>query len=290
MQPHSVSNKCPIIIPSPRWSKLAFIASVVSASVLQGCIATPTSGLERMSNAMVYGEMSFDDPEIVVATSGPVDIDIESFGGTVVVEAVPGLQNTIIEPVRRARHGHLRRDDAVSSLDAMDYVVELIPGDLDRETVRIVASSSGAESHFQGVDFRIRTADLGSVKVRTGRGRVWVKNNTGGVDVQTTHGDIRVITLHPMNDPIVLVTKEGEVDYRAPKGSTGIYDLRSIGGLVYNRFTQARVISTSAENGPAIFVAEVGGGLNPVLVRTTYGDIRVAVTENPTGVGPVIME
>jgi hypothetical protein len=290
MQPHSVRTKYLIILRSCRWSGLACIATIASASVLQGCIATPTSGLERMHNAAVYGEMSIDDPEIVVATNGPVDIDIESFGGTVVVEAVPGLENTIIEPVRRARHGHFRRDEAASSLDAMDYVVELIPGDLDRETIRIVASSSHLEEHYQGVNFRIRTANLGSVRVRTDHGRVWVMNNKGGVDVQTTHGDIRVITEHPMNDPIILVTKEGEVDYRAPKGSTGIYDLRSIGGLVYNRFTEARVISTSAENGPAIFVAEVGGGLNPVLVRTTYGDIRVAVTEFPTGVGPVIME
>ena len=290
MQPHSVPMNHSITTRPNRWSRLGLIASIVSIAALQGCIATPTSGLERMNNAVVYGEMSIDDPEIVVATQGPVDIDIDSFGGTVVVESVPGLQNTLIEPVRRARHGHLRRDDAASSLDAMDYVVELIPGDLNRETVRIVASSSDPEEHHQGVDFRIRTADLGSVRVRTDHGRVWVKNNTSGVDVQTTHGDIRVITEHPMNDPIILVTKEGEVDYRAPKGSTGIYDLRSIGGLVYNRFTEARVISTSAENGPATFVAEVGGGLNPVLVRTTYGDIRVAVTENPTGVGPVIME
>lgn len=290
MQPHSVPTNSPIATRSSRWASLAFLTSIVSASALQGCIATPTSGLERMNNAMVYGEMSIDDPEIVVATQGPVDVEIESFGGTVVIESVPGLENTIIEPVRRARHGHLRRDDAAASLETIDYVVELIPGELNRETVRIVASSSSAEEHFQGVDFRIRTADLRSVKVRTDHGRVWVKNNTAGVDVQTTHGDIRVITEHPMNDPIILVTKEGEVDYRAPKGSTGVYDLRSIGGLVYNRFTEARVISTSAENGPAIFVAKVGGGLNPVLVRTTYGDIRVAVTENPTGVGPVIME
>ncbi|HAC08763.1 MAG TPA: hypothetical protein DCG14_03820 [Phycisphaerales bacterium] len=263
---------------------------VASFATLQGCIATPTSSLERMNNAVVYGQMAIDDPQIVVATDGPVDIDIESFGGTVLVEAVPGLKNTIIEPVRHANHGHLRRDEAESSLDEMDYVVELIPGDLNRETVRVVATSADLEEHFQGVDFRIRTADLGSVRVRTDHGRVWVKNNTGGVDVETTHGDIRVITDHAMNEPIILVTKEGDVDYRAPKGSTGIYDLRSIGGLVYNRFTESRVVSTSPDNDPATFIADVGGGLNPVLVRTTYGDIRVAVTEFPTGVGPIIME
>ncbi|MDG1360152.1 MAG: DUF4097 family beta strand repeat-containing protein [Phycisphaerales bacterium] len=287
MQPHSIS-------PIRRLSTLrtpAMLAGLVASfATLQGCIATPTSSLERMNNAVVYGQMAIDDPQIVVATDGPVDIDIESFGGTVLVEAVPGLKNTIIEPVRHANHGHLRRDEAESSLDEMDYVVELIPGDLNRETVRVVATSADLEEHFQGVDFRIRTADLGSVRVRTDHGRVWVKNNTGGVDVETTHGDIRVITDHAMNDPIILVTKEGDVDYRAPKGSTGIYDLRSIGGLVYNRFTEARVVSTSPDNDPATFIADVGGGLNPVLVRTTYGDIRVAVTEFPTGVGPIIME
>jgi hypothetical protein len=287
MQPHSISS---IRRLSTLRTSAILAGLVASIATFQGCIATPTSSLERMNNAVVYGQMSIDDPRIVVATNGPVDIDLESFGGTVLVEAVPGLKNTIIEPVRHANHGHLRRDEAEASLDQMDYVVELIPGDLNRETVRVVATSDDLEEHFQGIDFRIRTADLGSVRVRTDQGRVWVKNNTGGVDVETTHGDIRVITEHPMNEPIILVTKEGDVDYRAPKGSTGIYDLRSIGGLVYNRFTEARVVSTSADNDPATFVADVGGGLNPVLVRTTYGDIRVAVTEFPTGVGPIIME
>ena len=287
MQPHSISS---IRRLSTLRTPAILTGLVASIATLQGCIATPTSSLERMNNAVVYGQMSIDDPRIVVATNGPVDIDLESFGGTVLVEAVPGLKNTIIEPVRHANHGHLRRDEAEAALDEMDYVVELIPGDLNRETVRVVATSDDLEEHFQGIDFRIRTADLGSVRVRTDQGRVWVKNNTGGVDVETTHGDIRVITEHPMNEPIILVTKEGDVDYRAPKGSTGIYDLRSIGGLVYNRFTEARVVSTSADNDPATFVADVGGGLNPVLVRTTYGDIRVAVTEFPTGVGPIIME
>lgn len=287
MQPQPISSIRPF--PTRRLPVIltGLVACIMAA---QGCIATPTSSLERMNNAVVYGQMAIDDPQIVVATNGPVDIDIESFGGTVLVEAVPGLKNTIIEPVRHANHGHLRRDEAEASLDEMEYVVELIPGDLNRETVRVVATSDDLEEHYQGVDFRIRTADLGSVRVRTDHGRVWVKNNKGGVDVETTHGDIRVITDHPMNEPIILVTKEGDVDYRAPKGSTGIYDLRSIGGLVYNRFTEARVVSTSPDNDPATFVADVGGGLNPVLVRTTYGDIRVAVTEFPTGVGPIIME
>ncbi|MCP4833457.1 MAG: DUF4097 family beta strand repeat protein [Phycisphaera sp.] len=287
MHPHSISS---IRRLSTLGTPVILAGLVAGIATLQGCIATPTSSLERMNKAVVYGQMAIDDPQIVVATNGPVDIDIDSFGGTVLVEAVPGLKNTIIEPVRHANHGHLRRDEAEASLDQMDYVVELIPGDLNRETVRVIATSDDLEEHFQGVDFRIRTADLGSVRVRTDHGRVWVKNNKGGVDVETTHGDIRVITDHPMNEPIILVTKEGDVDYRAPKGSTGIYDLRSIGGLVYNRFTEARVVSTSPENDPATFVADVGGGLNPVLVRTTYGDIRVAVTEFPTGVGPIIME
>ncbi len=287
MQLHSISSIRRLPARSIPVVTTSLLAVVVA---LGGCIATPTSSLERMNNSVVYGQMAVDDPRIVVATDGPVDIDIDSFGGTVLVEAIPGLKNTIIEPVRHANHGHLRRDEAEASLENMDYVVELIPGDLNRETVRVVATSDDLKEHFQGVDFRIRTADLGSVRVRTDHGRVWVKNNKGGVDVETSHGDIRVITDHAMNDPIILVTKEADVDYRAPKGSTGIYDLRSIGGLVYNRFTEARVVSTSPDNDPATFVAEVGGGLNPVLVRTTYGDIRVAVTEFPTGVGPIIME
>lgn len=277
--------------PGRRRHRRGLLLGAIAAPLLaSGCIGTPTSGLERMENAIGQGEMSIDEPRIIVDSRGIVDLEVDSFGGNVRVDVVPGMKGTTVDPVLRAFHGHLRRDEADASLEELDYRVELRGGELDRETLVLGSTSDGAESHFQGVDFYVRTGELGRVNVKTARGRVWIKNNTGGVDIETTMGDIRVITDHPMTEPMTMVTRDASIDYRAAPGSTGEYDLRSVGGRVYQRFTDARVTATSVANGSTVFVGTIGGGTNPVILRTTYGDIRVAVTENATGVGPIIRE
>ncbi|MEC8320633.1 MAG: DUF4097 family beta strand repeat-containing protein [Planctomycetota bacterium] len=258
--------------------------------LLGGCVGTPTSGLERMENAFVAGEMAIDDPPVMIDTRGSVDLEVVSFGGSIRIEAVEGMEGTTIEPVRRSFHGHLRRDEAETALDEIGYRIELVAGELDREVIVITTSTENGEPHFQGVDFFIRTGRLETVDIDTRRGRVWIKNNRGSVDVSTTYGDVRVVTDHPMTESITLVTKEASIDYRVGPGSTGFYDARSVGGRVYQRFTEARVTATSPENGPSVFIGDVGGGTNPVTLRTTYGDIRVSIVENPTDVGPIIVE
>ncbi|MBC02850.1 MAG: hypothetical protein CMJ34_06055 [Phycisphaerae bacterium] len=270
------------LVPTPIWILPACLLAV-------GC-STPTSSVERMSNALVRGEMAEDDARVMVDVRGVLDVVIESFAGNVRIEEVPGMEGATIEPVRRAYLGHSRRDEGEQALEDIEYRIELRKGELDRETVFITTSTAHPEDHLQGVDFFIRTGQLGGIDISTTRGHVWVKNNSGPVDIETTYGDVRVVTDHPMNDSIVLVTKDASIDYRVGPGSTGLYDLRSVGGRVYQRFTEAPITATSEENGPSIFVGEVGDGENPVILRTTYGDIRVAVVDEPTEVGPVIVE
>lgn len=253
-------------------------------------MGAPTSGLDRMENAVIRGEVSIDDPEIVLLSRGAIDIDADSFGGTISIIADPSLTATIIEPVRRSTHGHLRRDEGAAVLDSIDYEINLRRGDLDSETLEIRAWTSHPEAHFQGVDFRIRTPHLRSVKVKTKRGRVWVKGNTGPVDITTTYGDIRVVTDHPIHDAMTLLTKDGSIDLRAPAGSTGLFHCVAKGGGVFHRITAASITAASSTNGPAKFAARIGEGMNPVEMRTTNADIRVAIVDDPTDVGAVIFE
>ena len=262
----------------------------LAAMLLSGCVGTPTSGVERMSNAIIYGEVSVDDGQIVLTTNGPIDIDVDSFAGTFRIIADPSLDATYVEPVRRSSHGHMRLDDGKASLEALDYRVDLVPGDLNTETLEIHSWSNHPEMHFQGVDFRIRTPSLNSVRVVTERGRVWVKNNTGSVSIETTYGDIRVLTEHPMTESVTLVTKEASIDYRVPGGSTGLYHCVAKSGEVYHRITAGRITSSALTNGPSKFAAQVDNGENPVDIRTSHGDIRVAVVDNPTDVGSFIIE
>jgi hypothetical protein len=271
-------------------SRLVLAASTAGALAVAGCIGTPTSAIERMENAVRKGEMAIDDPFVIVDTVGAIDIEVGSFGGNVRIEAVPGMTGTIVEPVRRAFLGHLRRDEADLSLGQIDYRIELRKGELDREILVISSFTTHSEPHYQGVDFMIRTGEVGRVDVVTHRGHVWIENNREGVDVETSYGDIRVVTDYPMNEAVTLLTKEGSVDYRVAPGSTGLYDLRTMGGDVHQRFAEARVTALGIENGPSTFYGEVGDGDNPVTIRTTYADIRVSVVENPTDCGPIISE
>jgi HAMP domain-containing protein len=97
------------------FSRLLLAASMAGAFAVAGCVGTPTSALERMGNAIDQGEMAIDDPHVLIDTLGPIDLEVDSFGGTVRIEAVPGMTGTVIEPVRRAFLGHLRRDEAEAS-------------------------------------------------------------------------------------------------------------------------------------------------------------------------------
>ena len=258
--------------------------------LLAGCVGSPTSGPERMRNAIIHGEVSVDDNEIVLTTSGPININADSFAGTFRIIADPSLDATYIEPVRRSTHGHGRLDDGNASLDAINYRVNLVPGEFDTETLEIQSWTTHPETHFQGVDFRIRTPRLNAVRIVTDHGRVWVKNNTGPVSIETSYGDIRVVTDHPMTQPVTLVTKEASIDYRVPGGSSGLFHCVARHGEVYHRITAGRITSSSSTNGPTKFAAQIDFGESPVDMRTSHGDIRIAVVDNPTEVGSYIFE
>ncbi len=281
------------MLSKPRTSVAVLCGILTSTPLLlamQGCVGTPTSGLERMENAIMLGEMSVDEAPIDIDTVGMIDLEVDSFGGTVRIEAVPGMTGTVVEPVLRSYHGNRRRDESMGTLDDIHYRVEMLKGELDREILVLTAWSDEDETHYQAVDFFIRTGSVGSVKVRTERGRVWVRNNHHGVDIETTEGDIRVVTTHPMTEAMTMVTKNADIDYRMPPGSGGRFDAEAIGGDVYQRFTHARVTATSPDNGQSIFVGEVGDSGSSVTLRTTYGDIRIAIVDDPIDVGPIIKD
>ena len=255
-----------------------------------GCHGTPTSGIDRMENAFLRGEMSIDDPQIVLATTGAIDLELETFAGTVHVIADPSLEVTTIEPVRRSTHGHLRRDEAAETLAAIDYRVNLHPSSLNSQTLEIRAWTSHPETHFQAIDFRIMTPSLRGVTISTSRGRVWVDGFSGSAEITTTRGDIRLLSDHPVHEAVTLLNQDGSIDFRVPGGSTGLFHCVAQSGDVYHRITAASITGASITNGPSKFAARVGAGTNLIEMRTTNADIRVAIVNDPTDVGALIFE
>ena len=59
-------------------NRLARTTLAVGLLALAGCISTPTSTLERMDNAISLGEMSVDDPKVLIDTVGPIDLEVDA--------------------------------------------------------------------------------------------------------------------------------------------------------------------------------------------------------------------
>ena len=269
---------------------LRFTSICVLPLLLSACIGSPTSGLDRIQNAIVNGEIAVDDQPIILNVRGGVNVDVDSFGGSYKIVADPSLDGVYIDPVRRSAPGHDRRGEGLDDLEKLMYRIELTKSEMGQETLRIRSWSEDDEPHYQAVDFRIRVPELNSVRVNTDRGRVWVVGNSGPVNIETTYGDIRVMTEYPMTGDISLITKEASIDYRVPGGSTGLFHCIAKGGEVFSRILAGRVTSSSSTNGPAKFAGQVNDGSNPVDIRTTFGDIRIAVVDAPTDVGLIIFE
>ena len=80
--------------PGRRRHRRGLLLGAIAAPLLaSGCIGTPTSGLERMENAIGQGEMSIDEPRIIIDSRGIVDLEVD--GGCVADDdlGLEGLAN-----------------------------------------------------------------------------------------------------------------------------------------------------------------------------------------------------
>lgn len=231
-----------------------------------------------------------DDGVIQFRSRGPIDVIVDSIGGDVVVRADPMIDTTTVQIVRQALHGYLRGTEPFEAISFIDWSAELTPGPGPVETLTVKTVYQGPEVWFIRTHIRIETPDLDRVRIRTVRGSVTVRNNTGPVDIETTEGDALVATVHPLRDANRIIVKEGDIDYRVPRGSTGDFDVQVIDGKIKTRITAGHWRYLKGENRTDLIRAKLNGGVNPVVMRTTDGDIRIAVVKNPLGYGPIRSE
>ena len=93
--------------------------------------------------------------------------------------------------------------------------------------------------------------------------------------------------MHPQRGRNTLIGNEGDIDYRVPRGSTGDFDLGVIDGDIQMRVTEGQWRYTDRSNTKDLVTATLNAGTNPVMIRTTEGDIRISVVRNPLGFGPI---
>jgi hypothetical protein len=280
-----------------RTSRGALVAlvSVAAALCAGGCASHRTfedevlSASRDVSDAFSARTFVADEP-VELKTQGPVAVDIDNFAGEVVVRADRGVKRTMVEVRRVSTHGLGRWNESREALDDARWTASLEPRKGGGETLVIRTDTPNPEEHFHHMQVTVIAPALDTVKVRTTKGDVTVIENQGAVDIETTLGDVRMMTPWPMTNPMTIITSEGSIDYRVRGESKGVFDCESHGGQVRQRCEYGHWLALDTDNDHDRFYAVLNGGTNPVVLRTSDENIRVAVVPNPTAVGVYILD
>jgi hypothetical protein len=219
------------------------------------------------------------DEPVMLDVAGPVEIDVESFSGDVYILGDPSLTQARVTIAREALHGHGRVDEARHSLGDIQSTATLVPGELG-QSLQVRTQTSNGEPHYQRAHVYIEAPEIDGVKVRTANGRVKIKNIRGRVDITTSEAKVYLATNQPMNRPVTIVNRNGEIEFRVRAESQGAIDAQTINGRAHG-FARYGKLVIGPESRNDIFKATLNEGRNLITLRTVNADIYVAVVHNP---------
>ena len=267
---------------------LAIAIAAIFLSV--GCTANPRPGLAygviRAWNSTIGGQVHESESFIVPATA-VMNVEVDSFAGNVVLHAAGEGATASITVVRRAMHGLTRHGESADSLAqiSVSYGVEERDG---RTTLVVKTTTTHVEPWFQAVDIDIALPRLGVAVVRTSHGHVIISEFEDGVDIETTKGDVRAVTSFVIHLPSTILNKEGAIDWRVPPGSSGLYEMEAVNGVVKARVQDGIWLLTDRRNDHDSMYGTLNAGTNLVILRTADGDIAAFVGEKPSWFGTFI--
>jgi hypothetical protein len=238
----------------------------------------------------LHGLAFTTDEPVELKTTGPLAVNVDNFAGDVEVRANPKALVTTVEVRRVSSMGLGRMDEAREELVDVKWTATLEPRAGGGDTLQIRANADNPEPHFFHADILVITPALDSVSVRTMNGNVAVVANQGPVDIETTRGNVRMLTPWPMTQAIRIITSEGSIDYRVRGESKGAFDAQSHGGEVRQLCQYGQWLSLAPENDQDRLIATLNGGRNQILLRTSEKNIRIAVVPDPTNVGRDIVD
>ncbi len=230
---------------------------------------------------------SYVGEPILLATQGPVAVDVVSFNGDVTVNADPMLPWATIEVRTTAIHGIGRNVEADNSLANIHYSARIVEGK-HGPVLQVRTWTTDPEPWFQRAHVEINLPRVRGLTIRTTNGTIEALNVGGEIDIECSNGDVRLMTNVRMLRAVTIHNNQGDIDYRVPYGSTGEFKCHSIGGGVDGRIREGRYIVHAGTDHDSL-VATLNQGTNPVTLTTTGGDIRIAVVEKPTDVGSFIV-
>ena len=242
-----------------------------------------------LRDTATFGTFRTDEP-VELSTSGAIGVVVESFGGDVTVRADPKATKTRVEVRRASNMGVGRWQESRQELDDIRWTATIAPRESGGDTLSVTAVTGNPESHYFRADIVIVAPAVDSVSVRTARGDVSVIENQGAVDIETSGGDVRVLTPWPMTQPVKVGTRAGAIDFRVRGESKLAIDAETRGGEVRQRCLFGKWRALGSDNDHDRMIATLNDGTNPVFLRTSEKNIRIAVVADPTNVGREIVD
>lgn len=281
-----------LLVPVPIG---VLVLAVAAAAALTGCAPHRSlqddivSANRAVGDALSLHRFVSDDP-IELKTTGAVAVDVDNFAGSVTVRADRKVKRTYVEVRRVVTHGLGRYEESKEALDDARWIATLEPREGGGETLVVRTDTPNPEKHFHHMEVLVVAPALDTVKIRSTNGDVTVIENQGSVDIETTRGDVRMMTPWPMTGPMTIITSEGSIDYRIRGESKGVFDCETRGGEVKQRCEYGKWVALDRHNDHDRFLAVLNNGTNPVVLRTSEDNIRVSVIANPTAVGAFIVD
>lgn len=267
-------------------------AAALAAACLGGCTqfrsVMMNAGEDAGRFAGSFSDRTETSPRVRFDTTGPVQIDVDIFAGDVTIRVDPSAEGTTLRASRSARFGKGREDESTDSLDSIRIEADVVPGELgQRFTVR--ADSSHAEPYLQSTTISIVVPEVDGVSIRTGRGRITLKNVAGELDLSTGNGKIRVTTDRILTRDVSIVTGAGDIDLRVPNGTAARLDLSTNAGRISHDIERGRFRLLPGTT-PRAITAIINDARNLFRLRTESGDIRFDVSGRPNDVGRWIID
>lgn len=214
-------------------------------------------------------------------------LDVENFGGSVVVEVVPGLSKPEVRAsVRDESNGFMRvlDDKMVKGWFSADLVNQN-----GRPTLRVLTSRSSASKPPASVVLKLRVPAADGVRVRNSGGHVELRGVWGEIVVENGYrggegGDILVSTDRRLTDAVRLTTTAGNVELRTGMTSKGRFELNSSDGRM--EINVRGDVLTAQRRTASAFVGVLNGGENPIVLTSATGKIRVDVGGANVASGP----
>lgn len=267
----------PLSLRQPRCS-MCLTPLLFALLMLAGCGANRPGWASLNPNDWANQRVA-DDP-LVFDLEGPISVDVDTFAGDVTIEGDPTLKQGEVRIVREGLHGFGRSKEAKASLGSIAATAEITAADTSRgelgQTLRIRATSDDPESYLQRAHIYVTAPFIDGVFVHGNDGNVTAKHIEGTVDIESSNGTVSVRTNLAMMHAVTIINKNGDIIYRTRGESTGQFDAQTIGGRASAdiRFGSVNVAPVTRDD---LLKATLNNGSNRVTLRTTNGDIRIAV-------------